>query len=234
MSTGGAPAGRSRLVLMAKQPLPGEVKTRLAPALGAAGAARLYAAFLDDLADQLGAIEEVERHLAVWPPDPDAAWLAPYRERFTCVAQRGDGLAARMESMVRDALDRDRCSAVVVVGSDVPTLPVEHVRSAFAALRGGADAVLGPNPDGGYYLLGLVRLVAGVFEVPMSTPEVLKATRSALDRAGARVALLPPWHDVDLPTDLERLRRELTNPAVARRAPRTTRELAGRSSPARA
>ena len=219
-------AALPRLVVMAKQPRPGEVKTRLAPALGDAGAARLYAAFLDDLAARLGRLEGVERYLAVWPPDPDAAWLEPHRMRFTAVAQRGDGLGARMAAVVADALERDRRPGVVLVGSDAPTLPSELVEAGFAALASGADAVLGPNPDGGYYLIGLGRAVPAAFELPMSTPDVLAATRAALAAVGARVALLPPWHDVDVPSDLERLRLELADPAVARLAPRTARMLA--------
>lgn len=211
---------------MAKEPRPGEVKTRLAPALGAAGAAQLYAAFLDDLAERLGALGDVDRVLAVWPPEPLAPWLEGYRACFTCVAQRGDGLGARMAAVVADALERDRCRAVVVVGSDAPTLPSAHVAAAFAALASGADAALGPNPDGGYYLIGLARPIAGLFDMPMSTPDVLAATRAVLGDAGARVALLPPWHDVDVPADLARLRCELGDPAVARLAPRTARWLA--------
>ncbi len=224
--------GALRLVLMAKEPRPGEVKTRLAPELGVDGAARLYAAFLDDLVERLATITDVERVLAVWPPRPDAAWLDRHRARFTCVAQRGGGLGARMAAVVADALERDRCAAVVVLGSDVPTLPIEHLRTGFAELASGADAVLGPNPDGGYYSIGLTRFVPAAFEVPMSTPHVLAATRAALESAGARVALLPPWYDVDVPGDLARLRLELADPVRARLAPRTARLLAEEVAPA--
>ncbi len=215
---------RPWLVLMAKEPVAGEVKTRLAPVLGAEGAARLYRAFLDDLSERVAALDSLERVLAVWPPHVDAPWLDRYRDRFRCIPQRGAGLGERMQAVVEDAFAH-RASAVVVVGTDLPTLPLEHVTEAFTRLAAGAAVVVGPDRDGGYYALGMARPVPGIFDVPMSTSRVLDATLGRVRDRGLRVALLPSWADVDEPADLVRLGVELRDPRIAKRAPRTAAAL---------
>jgi rSAM/selenodomain-associated transferase 1 len=216
---------------MAKEPVPGQVKTRLVPALGEAGAARLYAAFLDDLGERIAAsasFDGIERVLAVWPPRLDARWLDRHRRRFRCVGQRGDDLGARMDALARDAFD-EGCEQVVIVGSDLPTLPLDHLVQVFAALARGVAVVLGPTPDGGYYAVGLSRPVPGLFDGPMSTADVLAATLARLDAQGVNVELAPEWSDVDVPDDLARLTAALADPATAALAPRTARLLLGRA-----
>lgn len=216
---------RPRLVLMAKEPQPRAVKTRLATALGFEGAAQLYRAFLEDLCERVITLDGVEHVLATWPPSVDAAWLDPYRARFLCVAQRGAGLGERMRASVDDGLAAGATS-VLVLGTDLPTLPLENVTDALARLAAGADVVIGPDPDGGYYALGLTRPVPEIFDVPLSTAHVLDATLARVRALGLRVELLPSWADVDVPADLVRLRRELADPRIAARAPRTAQILA--------
>jgi glycosyltransferase A (GT-A) superfamily protein (DUF2064 family) len=98
---------------------------------------------------------------------------------------------------------------VVIMDSDSPTLPPAQVAGAFAALDG-ADVVLGPCEDGGYYLIGLKRPQPRLLrEVPMSTPHVLRDTLALAEQAGLRVALLAPWYDVDTAQELDRLRADL-------------------------
>ncbi len=109
-------------------------------------------------------------------------------------------------------------NSVVIIGSDSPDLPTDYVWEAFARLDGGADVVLGPAEDGGYYLIGLCapqpRLLR---EVPMSTPTVLADTLALARELGLRVELLPPWYDVDTSAELRWLAEGLRDapPEVA-------------------
>jgi glycosyltransferase A (GT-A) superfamily protein (DUF2064 family) len=94
--------------------------------------------------------------------------------------------------------------------SDSPTLPAAYLSAAFTHLREGADVVLGPCDDGGYYLIGLRQPQSRLLrEVPMSTPTVLRDTLAIAEELGLRVALLPTWYDVDTVAELRRLRQEL-------------------------
>jgi glycosyltransferase A (GT-A) superfamily protein (DUF2064 family) len=100
--------------------------------------------------------------------------------------------------------------AAVLIGSDIPTLPMAHVNRAFALL-GEHDLVLGPSDDGGYYLIGTHRPHPRLLrEVTMSTPTVLRDTLAIAAELGLRAALLPGWYDVDTLADLARLRAELS------------------------
>ena len=112
---------------------------------------------------------------------------------------------------------RRGCERVVILNSDGPTLPIEYVRQAFAALSGPGDVVLGPCADGGYYLIGLRQPAPRLLrEVRMSTPRVLADTLRLAGEENRRVALLPPWYDVDDQASLERLIAELRAGTVAR------------------
>jgi uncharacterized protein len=210
------------LFMVAKRPAAGQTKTRLCPPLTASVAAELYGCFLRDSIEILRDVVGVERTIAYYPAAaaPFFHALAPDLAR---VPQVGDGLGERLDHLMTDALARG-ASQVVVMSSDSPTLPAAYVTAAFAALAGGHDVVLGPSDDGGYYLIGVVapqpRLLR---EVPMSTPTVLHDTLALAATLGLRVALLPPWYDIDTATDLSRLRTELAAQALAGqiRAPHT-------------
>ncbi len=216
----GAPRPR-RVLLFGKVPRPGDVKTRLAPALGTEGAARLYRAFLEDtvrLARASGA-GEVELWLA--GPVGAAEGLADRHPGLSVRAQAGRGLGERLRRAFASIFRRGAGSAAVL-GTDHPTLPPERIDAAFAAL-GEADAALGPTPDGGYYLLALRReawpAAAGLFrDVPWSTPEVAPVTRSRARAAGLDLAVLPAWYDVDEPDELARLRRDADPDSATGRA----------------
>jgi hypothetical protein len=110
-----------------------------------------------------------------------------------------------MATFFRDHL-RQADDRVVIIGSDSPTLPREHVTAAFERLRQ-ADVVLGPATDGGYYLVGMRGRCWPIFEgIEWSTPTVLADTIDRVRQAGAKLALLPPWYDVDTAADLHLLR----------------------------
>jgi rSAM/selenodomain-associated transferase 1 len=117
---------------------------------------------------------------------------------------------------------------VVIIGSDIPTLPLAHLRDAFALLADPRnDVVIGPSQDGGYYLLGARQLHPALFEnIPWNTSTVFAETLEQARHAGLTVAQVPAWHDVDAEEDLQKLAVELTPPAHAVRAPRTRALLA--------
>ena len=94
----------------------------------------------------------------------------------------------------------------MLIGSDLPTLPSSHLSAAFEALEAGADLVLGPADDGGYYLIGMSRPTPAVFEgIAWGSARVLQATRAAAAAPGLRVHEIAPWYDVDTAEDLARV-----------------------------
>lgn len=213
---------RQILALFAKAPTAGQVKTRLAPELSLASAAALYEAMLLDILDQHAAERDCER--ALWfAPAEASAWferLAPAGWRL--LAQDGPDLAARMAALFRlhaaEGFDR-----IVLRGSDSPTLPLERVGEAFAALEH-AELTLCPDRDGGYNLIGLRGACDGLFALELSHAGVLSQTLANARELRLRVELLPAHHDVDTFADLLRLVPEL-DPRLTPRTLRLTRDL---------
>ena len=112
-----------------------------------------------------------------------------------------------MASIFEDLFEKSYERAVVI-GSDLPVFPSSFLRDAFRALAGSSDVVLGPSRDGGYYLIGLSRLVPEIFTgMPWGTARVLQATRDRLSRVGVEPSLLPGWFDVDTVEDLKFLKQ---------------------------
>jgi rSAM/selenodomain-associated transferase 1 len=210
--------GERVLGLFAKWPAPGSVKTRLAAGDPTWGA-RVARAFLLDAIGRLAAVE-AGRVLAFDPKEREAEFATLVGGRFTLTPQGGGDLGQRLEAFVGRHLDAG-ARAVVVVGTDSPTLPVGHVEQAFADLER-ADVVLGPASDGGYYLAGCGRRRPPIFEgIAWGTGRVLAETVAALKDPAWRLTLLPPWYDVDTPADwvmlcghLAALRRAGTDPGV--------------------
>jgi len=201
------------LVLFARSPAPGTVKTRLVPPLSAEQAALLYLAFLEDAARTYVFPGRWECVLDAYP-DPDATPLAslfgpPWRREQQGAGGLGERLAAAFErEFSRGA------PGVVAVGSDHPALSRRRLAECFGALSDGFDASVVPAEDGGYCAIGLAPRVPvrRVFEgVPWSSPSVLEATRKRMRAAGVRLALLETAYDVDRPEDLRRLRLDLAS-----------------------
>lgn len=214
--------GRSVLVVFARHPEPGRVKTRLAQTIGARAATELYAAFLTDLRERFATAPYAVRW-AVAPPDPgfaDRLGLA----RNEVFLQRGSDLGERM----RDAFAAMRAEGFercAIVGSDMPHLAPETVAQALASLDG-ADLVLGPAEDGGYYLIaaeGPPDVFAGV---PWGSSRVLEATLARAADRGLRVTLLESGFDVDVAADLRRLESWIAANDGARTLPATAAALA--------
>lgn len=211
------------LALFTKPPRPGRVKTRLIgprpDGLTPEEAAELHWAFV---LDQLERLEGGDFDLRIaWALEPGEA--AP-ELGVAGFAQEGPDLGARLwhglELLARGA------RAVAAVGSDHPGLTLPRVREAFERLAAGADLVLGPAADGGYYLVAVAadRLDRSLFDgVAWSTPSVLGQTLERARRLGLLVEQLAPADDVDTPEDLARL--ALTLRAGAAGCPRTRRLL---------
>jgi len=204
------------LLVIAKQPKPGQTKTRLTPPLTAEQAAALYECFLIDTLELVRRVPALDPLIAYLPAEA-RAYFAALAPDFGLVLQEGAGLGERLDNALTGCLKRGYERAVIM-NSDGPTLPASHLARAFEALRDGADVTLGPSADGGYYLIGLKRPTPRLLrEVRMSTSTVLADTLALAAEEGLRVELLPAWYDVDEAADLARLARELADasPEVA-------------------
>jgi hypothetical protein len=214
---------RQALFVMAKDPRAGQVKTRLCPPLTAKMAARLYECFLLDVLDLVAGLPGVDPVVAFSPPEAREEFSRLTGGRFLLIPQQGADLGERLESSFR-ILFQQGYDRVAAVSTDSPDLPAEYLKEAFSRL-GDARVVLGPCPDGGYYLIGLTGPVPELFrDMPWSTDRVIPETDARARGMGLTLSYLPVWHDVDTGADLDRLVRELTG--IGRRgsrAPRTTR-----------
>lgn len=212
------------LVVFVKQPVPGAVKTRLAPALGAEAAAEVYRALVAGLLEATApAGRDYERLLFYDPPSATEAiraWLPAGGLRRQAEGDLGQRMAdAFARCFARGA------SRVAVIGSDVPGLRRQDVLEAFAALDA-RDLVLGPARDGGYYLLALRAPQPVLFEgVPWSTATVLDATKERARSAGLSVATLRTLGDVDTVEDL-RAEWALIEPVLRKADPTLAQRLA--------
>lgn len=203
---------------MAKAPAPGRVKTRLIPALGAEGAARLARAFLIDTVTVArdAALRAGGAAYVIASPDEACAPLAALTG-LDALPQGDGGLGERLVAAFARLFALGH-GHVLLLGADAPTLPPRHLAAALdlIAQRPG-HAVFGPAEDGGYWCVGLDRPAPALFEaIAWGTARVLDDTRAAAARAGIPLALAPSWHDIDEPADLARLVAELAdNPAAA-------------------
>lgn len=203
------------IVVFARAPVPGRVKTRLARALGARAAARLHGRLVERaVATAVGARAGiVELHCA---PDARHPFLRRLAVRYGIRArgQLGGDLGARMHGALEAALRT--APIALLIGSDCPALRSADLRAAVRALRGGEDAVFSPARDGGYALVGLRRSTPRLFSgIAWGGSAVMRATRERLQQLGWSWRELRGIWDVDRPPDCARLRRT----RLLRRAP---------------
>jgi rSAM/selenodomain-associated transferase 1 len=192
-------------------------KSRLIRDLGTHDGAGLRLALLRDTLESVSELE-AEKAVLYTPPDCEAEIRAVTPFPAVFLPQRGAALGERMRDGARDLLTSG-FDAVLLIGSDLPTLPATHVTAAFEMLRRPSEVlVLGPADDGGYYLIGLTESRPELFEgIPWGTPLVLQRTREAADALGIPVELLPRWYDVDSPSDLCRVWHRSDQPDGAAR-----------------
>lgn len=199
----------TRILIFAKAPQPGRVKTRLLPLLGAAGAAALHAQLVERTiaaaqAADIGAVE-------LWcAPDTGHPFFDACGERYEVALMRqsaGD-IGARMLDACRRTLAK--AGRVILAGSDCPVFTASHFGAADQALRSGHDAVFYPAQDGGYVMIGLARCDPALFAgIAWSTASVMQATRARLAQLGWRWRELETLWDLDRPEDYQRLGPDL-------------------------
>jgi len=205
------------LVIMAKAPRLGAVKTRLAPSLSPAAVTAFYGCLLEDtlaLARSLGDVE-----VAIMCPDSDVNELAQLAgSEVSVLAQKGDGLAAGLTSVFAHFVEGHQ-RRVIAFNSDSPHLPRSVLEDAFETLAA-HDVVVGPTHDGGYYLVGAKASHPALFEGDgMGTSSALKRLLSRVRALELSVGFADPFYDIDVADDLSRLARELH--LAPARAPRT-------------
>jgi hypothetical protein len=193
------------VAILAKAPLPGFAKTRLASALGADGAAALQARLIERAVETARAADIGP--VTLWAaPDQDHPAFQTLAALFgVTLARQPDGdLGARMLAALAAA-----SGAAIVIGTDCPALRPAHLRDAAGALASGVDAVVVPVEDGGYALIGMREPQPALFaDMPWSTPGVMAETRRRLTRLSLTWREPARLWDVDLPADVERLKRE--------------------------
>ncbi|MGI8811987.1 MAG: TIGR04282 family arsenosugar biosynthesis glycosyltransferase [Pyrinomonadaceae bacterium] len=226
------PYFRPAIVVMAKVPSAGSVKTRLRPFLTEIQCESLAVCFLHDIiANTLSIIDDV--FVAYYPTDAGDSMVGFCDERATLIKQIGDDLGERLDAVVSE-VGRRGFSPVLVIGSDSPTLPDSTVITAVNAfIEPAVDLILGPTEDGGYYLIGIREPVSYIFNrIDWSTERVYRQTIARAKEAGLDdIVELPPWYDVDVPADLIRLDRDVrSNSDSEKEIPETYRWLLGNRS----
>jgi len=193
--------GRNALVIMAKSPGSGDVKTRLSPRLNREQRIALYTKLLNGTVERLKSVKVADPLIAYTPADS-----GKYFERYGLgIFPQAEGdLGIRISNAIEHVLGNGYDSAVIV-GSDIPGLGPRIASSAFSALRS-ADLAIGPSTDGGYYLIGMKAPRPELFDdIKWSTNEVLKATVSKARQMGLKMEIIDILDDIDTPEDMERL-----------------------------
>ncbi len=200
-------ASSSALILFAKDPVEGQVKTRLSSLLDAKTTLNLYHHFLSDSIEKISSVSGVEHFIGIASPPTSDYFNKVSRDRsIRLFVQEGQNLGERMRQAIQDRF-AEGFERVVIIGSDSPTLPTVYIEQA---LRSEKEVVIGPSTDGGYYLVGMKGKVTDIFAgVPWGTGDVLSETLKVLQAKGAQAELLPVWYDVDLPEDLRFLKTHL-------------------------
>jgi rSAM/selenodomain-associated transferase 1 len=209
---------KKRLIVFAREPVPGLVKTRLAAAIGDRAAAELYETMLQDVLKTCRQLDDVET-VVFWACEEES--LPRLAERYRCSSRRqspGD-LGQRMQSAFADMFSNG-CELCCIIGSDAPDVPLSYIQKAYAVLETQrSNVVFGPSRDGGYYLLGLRQVWPLLFtKIPWSSADVLEESLAAARDSGAIVTLLPEWQDIDTVEDLQAFqeRIRLMQPREAR------------------
>jgi len=191
------------LLFFIKNPEKGRVKTRLASAIGDEMAVRLYKRFLLEMLSTLNKGTFLF-YLCVYPVDALEGLKTWLGQEYLYMPQQGEDLGERMKNAFMEALAMN-FKRVVLIGSDVPSLPLKFVEEAFISLEK-KDVVIGPSVDGGYYLIGFrdKKFSPRVFKgIPWSTERVFGETMKVLEHEGLTVHTLKTLRDIDTIQDLK-------------------------------
>ncbi|MGC2238316.1 MAG: TIGR04282 family arsenosugar biosynthesis glycosyltransferase [Pyrinomonadaceae bacterium] len=216
-----APQVCPAIIVMAKVPQAGEVKTRLRPFLSGEQAAMLAVCFLQDTIFNVKNLAE-NVIVAFTPPDGIEILKDILPTDLILIEQDGSDLSERLEAVIEYAASR-KFSPIIIIGADSPTLPFEFIQKAIDVFKNKTDAALGATRDGGFYLIGLRGKHPGLFEnVAWSSSLVFGQTRANVERLELSLFRLPDWYDIDTADDLIFLRgKMLDDKELQVRAPRT-------------
>ncbi len=196
------------LIIFAKNPIPGKVKTRITPHITPTDAAKLYEAFIADIVSNALKLQCERIVVAYTPLNAEASLHEICGQSIHYIPQEGYGLGERMKNAFRHAFNKGSKS-VVIIGTDSPTLPLPYIRNAFSALEE-VPITIGPTFDGGYYLIGLSEQNEDIFDgIEWSTSSVFSQTLARIRSVNKKFYLLSPWYDVDTPEDLKFLRSHI-------------------------
>ncbi|MCY4232991.1 MAG: TIGR04282 family arsenosugar biosynthesis glycosyltransferase [Bacteroidetes bacterium] len=191
------------LIVFARPPIAGQVKSRLTSLLTPKEAADVYRAFLFDSLKQYSNLNVSVR---LYMTDIVHSNI-PLNEAVI-KQQVGDGLGQRMQHAFSETA-AEGYHQIVIIGTDHPTLPVQYIQEAFNAVSKPPAISIGPTEDGGYYLLGMNPVINNFFEgIIYSQSDVYEKTLHRAYQSDAHVVQLPQWYDVDRPRDLNRLLRQ--------------------------
>ncbi|HXV80010.1 MAG TPA: TIGR04282 family arsenosugar biosynthesis glycosyltransferase [Candidatus Binatia bacterium] len=209
------------LAVMAKAPVPGEVKTRLRPAFTAEEAAEFSRSLLIDQLIHLQEMVTVDFYLAFAPDDSRSLMEQIAPARFQLFPQQGHDLGARMNTIFEKLFQMGH-ENITLIGGDLPPIPLPFFAAAYSFLESWKKGVvLGPSRDGGYYLVGCHRPTPQIFQnMSWSHSKVLAQTLARLSALKIDYHLLPNWFDIDTPDDLRHLRSAL-DPALEKAMPNT-------------
>lgn len=191
------------ICVFVKNPVAGQVKTRMQPEVSPENARRIYQSMTEDLLDGLHQDHNTDIVIFFWPPESEneiREWLG---QEYSLVPQIGDDLGKRMSGAFDWAREHGFAKAIVI-GSDIPDLDTQVVYDAFRRLDK-VDVVLGPSSDGGYYLIGMKQPHPELFEgVSWGGPNVYQETTTIIRHRGLSIAVLDELDDMDTFLDLER------------------------------
>ncbi len=192
------------LVIFARNPVPGAVKTRLHSRYTPKQAAAIYRAFILDTVNAATQADVERRCVACDPPGAEVELADLAGPDWVLFPQVSADLGQRMYRAACHCFDLG-AGRVVILGTDVPSLPPRHIDRAFELLAR-KEIVLGPSVDGGYYLVGLSRPVREIFDnISWSTEHVFAQTLERAEAVDLTVGVLPSWYDVDTPEQLDHL-----------------------------
>jgi len=195
------------LIVFAKEPQKGRVKTRLRSCLSVTQCLNLYKAFLKDTIDLTKNIK-CDLKILAYASRKRPDYLKRIGRSFRFSRQKGSDLGQKMYNAFKLVEVYGDCKSVII-GSDSPSLPAIFIKNAFEKLDKN-DLVLGPTLDGGYYLIGLKKPCIEIFKgIKWSSSQVLKDTVRNAKKLGKKISILRSWYDIDKPKDVAYLKKDL-------------------------
>ncbi len=196
------------LIIFAKSPIPGKVKTRLTPHITPTEAAELYKSFIADIICSTRKLKCDQVAIAYTPSNAEATFHSICGQSVNYLPQKGDNLGERMKNAFKLSFN-EGSKRTVIIGTDSPTLPLSYIQKSFDVLKE-VPIAIGPTFDGGYYLIGLSEQNDAIFDgIDWSTSKVFDQTLTRIQTINKQLYVLPPWYDVDTPDNLGFLRSHI-------------------------